>query len=37
MQEPFTRATEKEIFFLLDEFALPPGSQVLDVGCRTGI
>jgi len=36
MQEPFTRATEQEIIFLLDELALPPGSRILDVGCGTG-
>jgi 2-polyprenyl-3-methyl-5-hydroxy-6-metoxy-1,4-benzoquinol methylase len=36
LQEPFVRATEEEIVFLLDELSLPPGSRILDVGCGTG-
>lgn len=36
MEEPFTRNTGAEVEFLVDEFGLPPGSHILDVGCGTG-
>jgi SAM-dependent methyltransferase len=36
MQEPFVRATEEEVSFLLEELSLPAGSWILDVGCGTG-
>jgi SAM-dependent methyltransferase len=32
----FTRNTVAEVDFLLDELAIPPGSEILDVGCGTG-
>lgn len=32
----FTKNTLREVDFLLEEFALPPGSAILDVGCGTG-
>jgi SAM-dependent methyltransferase len=34
--EPFTKATEAEVAFLVEEFALPKGASILDVGCGTG-
>lgn len=34
--EVFTRNTADEIAFLVDEFRLPPGASILDVGCGTG-
>jgi 2-polyprenyl-3-methyl-5-hydroxy-6-metoxy-1,4-benzoquinol methylase len=36
MDNPFTGNTVEEVTFLLDEFKLPPGSWILDVGCGTG-
>ena len=36
LQEVFTRNTEAEIHFLLEELALPPGAWILDVGCGVG-
>jgi SAM-dependent methyltransferase len=36
MNEVFTRNTEEEIQFLIEEFSLPAGSHILDVGCGTG-
>ncbi|MGD8849633.1 MAG: class I SAM-dependent methyltransferase [Anaerolineales bacterium] len=36
MQEAFTRNTEHEIEFIIDELSLPEGSHILDVGCGTG-
>jgi SAM-dependent methyltransferase len=35
-QESFTRSTEAEIAFLLEEFQLAPGAAILDIGCGTG-
>lgn len=34
--EPFTRNTDAEVEFLVQEFGLPKGSAILDVGCGTG-
>ncbi len=34
--EPFTQATEAEVAFLIEEFALPQGASILDMGCGTG-
>ena len=34
--EPFTQATEAEVAFLIEEFALPKGASILDMGCGTG-
>jgi SAM-dependent methyltransferase len=34
--EPFTQATEAEVAFLIEEFALPKGASILDLGCGTG-
>ncbi len=35
-QEEFTKNTVQEIDFLVQEFGLPPGASILDVGCGTG-
>lgn len=35
-QNVFTKNTAKEVDFLIEELALPPGASVLDVGCGTG-
>lgn len=35
-EEPFTKGTEGEVAFLVEEFALPKGAAILDVGCGTG-
>jgi len=32
----FTKNTAREVEFLLEELALPPGGAVLDIGCGTG-
>jgi len=32
----FTENTLKEVDFLIEEMALPPGSSILDVGCGAG-
>ena len=32
----FTKNTQPEVDFLVEELALPPGSSILDVGCGTG-
>ena len=32
----FTKNTLREVDFLLEEFSLPPGASILDVGCGTG-
>lgn len=32
----FTKNTNREVDFLLEELALPPESSILDVGCGTG-
>lgn len=34
--EPFTQATEAEVAFLIEQFQLPRGATILDVGCGTG-
>jgi len=36
MQNVFTKNTEAEIKFLLEELNLPAGSSILDIGCGTG-
>lgn len=36
LQEPFTKHTKKEIDFLLEEFKLPEGAKILDMGCGVG-
>jgi SAM-dependent methyltransferase len=36
MDNVFTKNTVREVDFLLEEFALQPGSSILDVGCGTG-
>ena len=36
LQEVFTRNTEAEVRFLLNELTLPPGAWILDVGCGVG-
>lgn len=36
MDNVFTKNTIREVDFLLEEFALQPGSLILDVGCGTG-
>ncbi len=36
LQEPFTKHTKKEIDFLLEEFKLPKGAKILDMGCGVG-
>ena len=35
-QNVFTKNTVKEVDFLIEELALPPGASVLDVGCGIG-
>jgi len=35
-QNEFTKNTIKEVDFLMEELALPPGASVLDVGCGIG-
>jgi 2-polyprenyl-3-methyl-5-hydroxy-6-metoxy-1,4-benzoquinol methylase len=35
-EEPFTQATQSEVEFLVQEFALPKGASILDMGCGTG-
>ena len=35
-KEPFTQATEKEVEFLIEQFGLPRGASILDMGCGTG-
>ena len=35
-EEVFTKNTETEVKFLLEELALPSGSSILDMGCGTG-
>lgn len=35
-QNIFTKNTAREVEFLLEELALPPGGALLDVGCGTG-
>lgn len=35
-QNEFTKNTVREVDFLLEELALPPGAAILDVGCGTG-
>ena len=35
-KEVFTKNTARELEFLIDEFKLPKGSAILDVGCGTG-
>lgn len=32
----FTKNTQREVDFLLEELRLPPGAAILDVGCGTG-
>lgn len=34
--EPFTQGTAKEVEFLVEQFKLPQGAAILDVGCGTG-
>jgi 2-polyprenyl-3-methyl-5-hydroxy-6-metoxy-1,4-benzoquinol methylase len=34
--EPFTQATKEEIEFLIEQFKLPRGASILDMGCGTG-
>ncbi len=34
--EPFTQATREEIEFLIEQFQLPDGASILDMGCGTG-
>jgi len=36
MEEVFTRHTKQEVDFIEEEFNLPEGSHILDVGCGTG-
>jgi len=36
MDEVFTRHTKQEVDFIEEEFNLPEGSHILDVGCGTG-
>ena len=36
MDEVFTKNTIKEVAFLLEEFQLPAGSSIIDIGCGTG-
>lgn len=35
-EKDFTRNTGREVDFILEEFRLPPGSRILDMGCGTG-
>ena len=35
-KEVFTKNTAREVGFLVDEFKLPKGAAILDVGCGTG-
>lgn len=34
--EPFTQATKEEVEFLIEQFRLPQGASILDMGCGTG-
>ncbi|MFC2093740.1 class I SAM-dependent methyltransferase [Bacteroidota bacterium] len=36
MDEVFTKNTIKEVDFLVEEFLLPAGSSIIDIGCGTG-
>jgi len=36
LQEPFTKYTKEEVEFLLNEFKLPKGAKILDMGCGVG-
>jgi cyclopropane fatty-acyl-phospholipid synthase-like methyltransferase len=36
MENIFTKNTVEEVDFILEELKLPPGSNILDVGCGTG-
>ncbi len=36
LQEVFTRNTDREVHFIVEELALPPGCCILDVGCGVG-
>ena len=36
MENSFTKNTKKEVDFILQELKLPPGSNILDIGCGTG-
>lgn len=36
MDNPFTKNTLEEVDFILKELKIPPGSNILDMGCGTG-
>ncbi len=36
LDEPFTKNTEEEVEFIMQEFGLPTGAKILDVGCGVG-
>src|SRR5262245_14293225 len=36
LRNAFTKGTEQEVAFLVDELELGPGARVLDVGCGPG-